>query len=144
MYHLISVLFSELSSSTTGVTFTVVCSEIVMSCIGQVSLFKISSKAVNITSSTINCNRSSNFNFLQPQTDYMILICFSDLQCINTTFVTGNSKRTNLYILITCDNYTSSHYRCNVIFSSSPCHWFMCTDINNVNSHPIIHNNTIS
>ena len=100
---LYSVHFCELSPSTTGVTFTVVCNNNVMSCIEeetsefsliQVSLFKISSEAVNITSSTINCNRSSNFNSLQPHTDYMLMICFNDLQCVNTTFTTGNSKRT--------------------------------------------------
>ena len=66
----------------------------------QVSLFKISLEAMNITSSTINCNRSSNFNSLQPHTDYMLIICFSDLQCVNTTFTTGYSKRTDVCILI--------------------------------------------
>ena len=71
----------------------------------QVSLFKISSEAINITSSTINCNRSSNFNSLRPHTDYMLIICFNDLQCVNTTFTTGNSKRTGEYIQH--DNYTS-------------------------------------
>ena len=58
----------------------------------QVSLFKISSEATNITSFAISCNRSLNFNSLHPHTDYMLVICFSDLQCINTTFVTGNGK----------------------------------------------------
>ena len=127
-YHLISVYFGELSPSTTGVTFTVVCSNNVMSCIEeetlelsllQVSLFKISSEATNITSFAINCNRSSNFNSLHPHTDYVLIICFSDLQCINTTFITGNSKIITYSCLI--NELTQCFYcRCNVTFSSSP------------------------
>ena len=65
----------------------------------------------------------------------MLIICFSDLQCINTTFVKGNGKIANCLI-----NELTHAFIVGVMYTS-PCHRFIeCTDVISVNSHPIIYN----